>query len=142
MQRYRGATRATQKMLILLEKKGPKAFNMFITALNHPNIVLHDLAEELQEEERKLRGWQGARLTKSPVPPFPMPESPVTPSTRENFDDQLDGQKDDYPLPLSAASTIQLTHEESNSKLNNLAKNKLLPANAPPLLMQKMMCSV
>ncbi|XP_022792922.1 uncharacterized protein LOC111331953 [Stylophora pistillata] len=123
-QRNHGATYATQKLLSLLEKRGPKAFNMFITALNHPNIFLPDLAEELQDEERKLRGGQGARLTESPVPPYPMPESPVTPSTRKNFDDQLDGEKDDYPLPLSAASTVQLTHEESNSKLNNLSQGQ------------------
>lgn len=124
MQRNLGPTHATQKLLSLLEKRGPKAFVMFITVLQDPMNCLVYIADELLEEERKLQGGQGARLTESPVPPFPTLESPVTPSTRENFDDQLDGQKDDYPLPLSAASTIQLTHEESNSKLNNLSQGQ------------------
>ena len=59
MQRNLGATHAAQKLLSLLEKRGPKAFNMFITALNHSNIALEELAEELKDEERKLRGGQG-----------------------------------------------------------------------------------
>lgn len=54
-----GATHGTQSMLSLLEKRGPKAFGLFITALRDPGNQMDDLAEELMEEERKLRGRTG-----------------------------------------------------------------------------------
>lgn len=52
----RGAATATQTMLSLLEKRGPKAFAMFIHALRDPDISNADLADDLEQEERKLRG--------------------------------------------------------------------------------------
>ena len=54
-----GATHGTQTMLSLLEKRGPKAFGLFMTALEDPGNPMGDLADELKEEERKLRGRTG-----------------------------------------------------------------------------------
>ena len=55
----RGATTGTQTMLTLLEKRGPKAFTLFIHALLDPAISCADLADDLEQEERKLRGEAG-----------------------------------------------------------------------------------
>lgn len=46
-------------MLTLLEKRGPKAFTLFIHALLDPAISCADLADELKQEERKLQGEAG-----------------------------------------------------------------------------------
>ena len=54
-----GATTGTQTMLSLLEKRGPKAFTVFIYALLDPAISCADLADDLEQEERKLRGKAG-----------------------------------------------------------------------------------
>ena len=54
-----GATTGTQTMLSLLEKRGPKAFTVFIYALLDPAISCADLADDLEQEERKLRGEAG-----------------------------------------------------------------------------------
>ena len=55
----RGATTGTQTLLSLLEKRGPKAFALFIQALLDPAINNADLADDLEQEERKLRGEAG-----------------------------------------------------------------------------------
>ena len=55
----RGATTGTQTLLSLLEKRGPKAFALFIQALLDPAINNADLAYDLEQEERKLRGIAG-----------------------------------------------------------------------------------
>ena len=57
-----GATHGTQTMLSLLEKRGPKAFDLFMTALEDPGNQMGDLADELKEEDRKLRGRTGKLL--------------------------------------------------------------------------------
>ena len=54
-----GATTGTQTMLSLLEKRGPKAFALFIQALLDPDISNAHLANDLKQEERKLRGEAG-----------------------------------------------------------------------------------
>ena len=55
----RGATTGTQTLLSLLAKRGPKAFTLFIHALRDPDISCADLADDLEQEERKLRGEAG-----------------------------------------------------------------------------------
>ena len=55
----RGATTGTQTMLSLLPKRGPRAFTLFIHALRDPAISCADLADDLEQEERKLRGEAG-----------------------------------------------------------------------------------
>ena len=55
----RGATTGTQTMLCLLEKRGPKAFALFIHALRDPAIGNADLADDLEQAERKLQGKAG-----------------------------------------------------------------------------------
>ena len=54
-----GATTGTQTMLSLLEKRGPKAFALFVQALLDPDISNAHLANDLKQEERKLRGEAG-----------------------------------------------------------------------------------
>ena len=54
-----GAITGTQTMLSLLEKRGPKAFTLFVHALLDPAISCADLADDLEQEERKLRGEAG-----------------------------------------------------------------------------------
>ena len=56
---HRGATTGTQTMLSLLERRGPKAFTLFIQALLDPAISNAHLADDLVQEERKLRGEAG-----------------------------------------------------------------------------------
>ena len=56
----KGATHGTQTMLSILEKRGPKAYGLFINVLRHPDILLGDLADELEDEENKLRGTTGS----------------------------------------------------------------------------------
>ena len=55
----RGATTGTQTMLSLLEKRGPNAFALFKHTLRDPDINNADLADDLEQEERKLRGEAG-----------------------------------------------------------------------------------
>ena len=55
----KGSTSATQTMLSILEKRGPKAYGLFLEVLRRTDIMLPDLADELEEEERKLRGKTG-----------------------------------------------------------------------------------
>lgn len=55
----RGATTGTQTLLSLLEKRGPKAYSLFIKALRDPGIKNDYLADELEKEDRKLRGKAG-----------------------------------------------------------------------------------
>ena len=47
------------KNSLLLAKRGPKAFTLFINALRDPDISCADLADDLKQEERKLRGGAG-----------------------------------------------------------------------------------
>lgn len=54
-----GAIAGTPTMLSLLEKRGPKAFTLFVHALLDPTISCADLADDLEQEERKLRGEAG-----------------------------------------------------------------------------------
>ena len=55
----KGATYGTQTMLSILEKRGPKAYGLFVKVLRNPEVRLDDLADELEAEERKLRGEPG-----------------------------------------------------------------------------------
>ena len=55
----KGATYGTQTMLSILEKRGPKAYGLFVEVLRGPEVRLDDLADELEAEERKLRGKPG-----------------------------------------------------------------------------------
>ena len=66
----KGCTSGTQTMLSILEKRGPKAYELFISALRYPDIKLSDLADELEEEERKLRGKTGTGISflSCPIP--------------------------------------------------------------------------
>lgn len=54
-----GATVGTQTLLHLLEKRGKEAFPLFISALKDQDMKLDDLAAELENEERRLRGEIG-----------------------------------------------------------------------------------
>ena len=56
-----GATTGTQTMLGLLEKRGSKAFALFIHALRDPTISNADLADDLEQEERKLQ-WKAGEF--------------------------------------------------------------------------------
>lgn len=64
----KGPTSGTQTMLSILEKRGPKAYGLFILVLRNPEIKLSDLADQLEEEERKLRGKTGISFLLCPVP--------------------------------------------------------------------------
>ena len=55
----RGATTGTQTLLSLLEKRGPNAYSLFLKALRDPDIKHDDLADELEQEDGKLRGKAG-----------------------------------------------------------------------------------
>ena len=55
----KGAIYGTQTMLAILEKRGPKAYGLFVTVLRNPEFRLDDLADELEAEECKLRGKPG-----------------------------------------------------------------------------------
>ena len=55
----KGATYGTQTMLSILEKRGPKAYGLFVKVLRNPEDRLDDLADEIEAEERKLRGKPG-----------------------------------------------------------------------------------
>ena len=55
----KGAIYGTQTMLSILEKRGPKAYGLFVTALRNPELTFDDLADELEAEESKLRGKPG-----------------------------------------------------------------------------------
>lgn len=55
----KGPTQGTQTMLSLLEKRGPKAFRLFVDTLRKRDFLLSDLADELEDEERRLRGKTG-----------------------------------------------------------------------------------
>lgn len=55
----KGAIHGTQTMLSILEKRGPKAYGLFVEVLRSPDIRLDDLADELEDEESKLRGKTG-----------------------------------------------------------------------------------
>ncbi|XP_074622377.1 uncharacterized protein LOC141880749 [Acropora palmata] len=65
-----GATVATQHLIHLLEKRGPRAFPEFIKVLNDNTVRYEDLAFELQNEERRLRGQSGCSE------PYQEPSSP------------------------------------------------------------------
>ena len=52
-----GVTVGTQTILSILKKRGPKAFSLFIHALL--DLGNADLADNLEQEERKLRGVAG-----------------------------------------------------------------------------------
>ena len=54
-----GSIHASQTLLSLLEKRGPKAFDKFLTVLKSQDNLLTDLADELLKAERELRGEQG-----------------------------------------------------------------------------------
>lgn len=62
-----GATVATQALIHLLEKRGPKAFQEFIDALKNDAIKQDDLAEELENEERRLSGQDMRRSQSLPT---------------------------------------------------------------------------
>ena len=55
----KGAIQGAQTMLSILEKKGPEAYGLFVEALRIREFYLEDLADELEDEERKLRGKTG-----------------------------------------------------------------------------------
>ena len=57
-----GATMGTQTFLSLLEKRGKNAYALFIEVLKKPEIKQEELAIELENEERRLRGQAGEFL--------------------------------------------------------------------------------
>ena len=57
-----GATMGTQTLLSLLEKRGKKAYPLFIEVLKNSELKQEDLAMELENEERRLRGQAGEFL--------------------------------------------------------------------------------
>ena len=63
--RQSGPTVAVQHLIHLLEKRGPTAFPEFIKVLNDNAIRHEDLALELENEERRLRGQSGMFLFNS-----------------------------------------------------------------------------
>ena len=65
-------------MLSLLEKRGPKAFTVFIYALLDPAISCADLADDLEQEERKLRGEAGEFFILWEVTAVLLPTSSLT----------------------------------------------------------------
>ena len=54
-----GSIHASQTLLSLLEKRGPKAFDKFLTVLKNPDNLLTHLADDILDAERELRGEQG-----------------------------------------------------------------------------------
>ena len=60
-----GSTVATQHLIHLLEKRGPDAFQRFIEALKSEAMKQADLALDLENEERRLRGQSGMFLFNS-----------------------------------------------------------------------------
>ena len=54
-----GPTIGTQTLLSLLEKRGHNAFPLFISVLRNHELKQEELATELEEEERRLRGKAG-----------------------------------------------------------------------------------
>ena len=60
--RQLGPTVAAQHLVHLLEKRGPRAFPEFIKVLKDNAIRHEDLALELENEERRLRGQSGMFL--------------------------------------------------------------------------------
>lgn len=58
-----GATHATQTLLSLLEKRGPKAFGIFMEALRHSDNKMWDLADELEDEVRIQQGKTGKTIS-------------------------------------------------------------------------------
>ncbi|KAK2562179.1 hypothetical protein P5673_014953 [Acropora cervicornis] len=71
-----GATVATQHLIHLLEKRGPRAFPEFIKVLNDNTVRYEDLAFELQNEERRLRGQSDMKRARGLSPPAP--KEPMT----------------------------------------------------------------
>ena len=61
-ERQSGSTVASQHLIHLLEKRGPRAFPEFIKVLKDNEIRHEDLALELENEERRLRGQSGMFL--------------------------------------------------------------------------------
>jgi len=55
----KGPIQGAQTMLSILEKRGPKAYGLFVDVLENSEFHLQDLAVELKNEERKLRGKTG-----------------------------------------------------------------------------------
>lgn len=107
-----GSIHASQTLLSLLEKRGPKAFDKFLTVLNNPDNHLTHIADDLLKAERELRGEQ--------APGLPTPASPDTPSEDVNFDDQPKEKREVNPPSLDSGSTEQFSHQESDSRLKNL----------------------
>ncbi|XP_068750368.1 uncharacterized protein [Montipora capricornis] len=62
-----GPTVATQALIHLLEKRGPNAFQGFIDALKDDAFKHNDLAEELENEERRLSGQDMRRSQSLPT---------------------------------------------------------------------------
>ena len=60
--RQLGPTVATQHLIHLLEKRGADAFQSFIEALKSHAMKQADLALDLENEERRLRGQSGMFL--------------------------------------------------------------------------------
>ena len=60
--RQSGSTVATQHLIHLLEKRGPRTFPQFIEVLKSDAMKEEDLAMELENEERRLREQRGMFL--------------------------------------------------------------------------------
>lgn len=72
-----GPTHGTQTMLSLLEKRGPKAYGLFLKVLQDPNNFVEDLADELENEEWKLRGKTEPPMRRArSLPPSAEPVEP------------------------------------------------------------------
>ncbi|KAJ7391075.1 hypothetical protein OS493_020095 [Desmophyllum pertusum] len=137
-----GATHGTQTMLSLLEKRGPTAFPLFITALREYEIKLYDLADELEAEERKLRGGtaeapiQRAQNLPPSGEPVDMygdagmsspPPAPVLQNCRSENDNGRISDFSQEPAPVSkeppAAEMNNQAHQEVVLSLDTFVKD-------------------
>ncbi|XP_074623394.1 uncharacterized protein LOC141881499 [Acropora palmata] len=123
-----GATVATQHLIHLLEKRGPRAFPEFIKALNDNDINNEDLALELQNEERRLRGQSDMKRARS-IPPLapkeprteeesstspPPPYSAPIRSNSERYEFSVEQQSPVHKQPQSFASSSEPYQEQSS----------------------------
>ncbi|CAH3023725.1 unnamed protein product [Porites evermanni] len=138
----RGPTAGTQTLLSILEKRGAKAFLLFLYALREEKN--EELAEELEEEERNLRGKAVRRgnsfpqsndnenndfTVRSPPPPYSAPagSSLITYDYSVEQQSLKAGQKPDVEInPLhenSSATNKQLLKQNKGITEGSLVKD-------------------
>ncbi|CAH3190555.1 unnamed protein product, partial [Porites evermanni] len=130
----RGATTGTQTLLSLLEKRGPKAYSLFIKALRDPGIKNEYLADELEKEDRKLRGKEGELMVlptsndtenndmsvHSPPPPYSPPGE--SSHIRCNYSTEQQSLMAGHQPDVE----INLLHDDSATNKQLLKQNKVI----------------